>query len=121
MEPHRGMTDNNEDTPRFAADQLDENTRREWLLLSARTHAATIGVRPSRVNEELSAAVYSEPESPVAPAYLLWIAENLTREARYPEAVEAFDPVIERAQSVESFIPGVDFALAALHHKAEAA
>ena len=41
-------------------------------------------------------------EAPVAPAYRLWIADNLAREARYPEVIRAFDSAIDSAQSART-------------------
>jgi tetratricopeptide (TPR) repeat protein len=100
---------------------LDLKTREEWFTLSARVTATSAGPRPSRVNEELLAAARSDPESPVAPAYRLWVADNLAREARYAEAVSAFDAAIESAQSTPPFLASVDLTASALLHMAQAA
>ena len=102
-------------------ESLDQKTREEWLKMSAEAAAANVGPWPCRINKELDAAARSEPQSPVAPAYRLWIADNLAREARYLEAIRAFDSAIDSAQSARRFLPHVDPTCCSLLHKAQAA
>jgi hypothetical protein len=100
---------------------LDRKTREQWLTLSAQTVHANAQGTPSRVNELLNAAERQEPQSPVAPAYRLWIADNLAREGRYLEAIRAFDAAVHTAEAASSFLPEVNLVSAALRHKAQAA
>ena len=68
---------------------LDRATRERWVDIAARTLSARAEGRPSAVNELLEAAAGTEPQSPVAPAYRLWAADNLAREGRYALALES--------------------------------
>ena len=104
-----------------SVEPLDAKTAAEWRRLSARTLAANLRGRPSRMNGELEAAAGSQPQSPVAPAYRLWIAHNLIREARYGEAVRALDAAIETAQTTRRFIRSIDPIACALRYQARAA
>ena len=115
------MSDPTKDEHRPPVEPLDQRTREEWLKMSAQAAAANVGPWPSRVNKELDAAAQSEPQSPVAPAYRLWIADNLAREGRYLEAIKAFDSAIDSAQSARRFLPHVDPICCSLLHKAQAA
>jgi hypothetical protein len=91
-----------------AVEPLDQKTRDEWRRMSAHAAAANAGPWPCRVSQELEAAARSEPQSPVAPAYRLWIATTWRGEARYAEALRAFDAAIASAQSSRRFLPRVD-------------
>jgi len=93
----------------------------KWSELSYRTHIAADGHLPSIINHELEIAALADPDSPVAPAYLLWAARNLAREYRSIEALHAFDRTLAIADGVEELVPGLNFTLAALRHKARAA
>ncbi len=115
------MSDPKEGGDRPTVEPLDQKTRQEWLRMSAQAVAANAGPWPSRFNRDLDAAAQSEPQSPVAPAYRLWIADNLAREARYLDAVRAFDSAIHSAQSARRFLPHVDPTYCSLLHKAQAA
>jgi hypothetical protein len=100
---------------------LDEKIREAWLMMAARALAAVAGRHPCSVNPALDAAAQSEPQSPVAPAYRLWMADNFAREARYPEAINAFDAAITSAQSARRFVADTDPIYCSLVHKAQAA
>lgn len=94
---------------------------RQWLDLSLQFSRAVRTPRPCSVNATLEEATTGEPESPAAPAFLLWAAENYAREGRHHEAVEAFERVVQRADSVEPMHPALDFTRAARHHQAASA
>ena len=64
--------------------------------------------RPSEVNGLLDAAALAEPQSPVAPAYRIWAADNLAREGRHALALRAFDVAIEAASAAPRFTVHVD-------------
>ena len=100
---------------------LDGKTAAQWRSLSMRTAVTNASGSPSETNEELDAAAQSDPQSPVAPAYRLWHADNLAREARYPESIRAYDAVVEDAQSAPRLLPDVDARACALRHKAQTA
>jgi|GEM_PF-2513713 len=100
---------------------LDQKTKAEWIRLSMMTQSAAMGLNPCTVNDKLHNAVDSEPRSPVSQAYMLWIAENLAREAHYDKCYKAFDAAIDSAHNAEPFMSGIDFSHAALRHKAQAA
>jgi hypothetical protein len=100
---------------------LDVETGRQWLRLSGELAAAAAGPSPSWVNEKLDAAARSQPQSPLAPAYRLWMGDNLAREGRYPEAIAAFDAAIDPAQAAARLLPAADPTRGALLHKAQAA
>lgn len=100
---------------------LDSTTHDRWVELSRRTRSAASGRSPCAVNEDLQEEAGREPEAPTAPAYRLWVAENLAREARYAEALPAFDAAIERGENASPLVEGVDVVGIALHHKAQAA
>ena len=82
-----------------AYEPLDERTASQWRDLSLQVVVANAAGSPSETNDALTSAARAEPQAPVAPAYLLWAADNLARAARYPEAVRAFDAVVETAGS----------------------
>ncbi|NJM67324.1 MAG: hypothetical protein HC851_17435 [Acaryochloris sp. RU_4_1] len=116
------MSDTQRDELRLTVEPLDQKRREEWLKMSAQVIVANIEHRSvSKVNHELDVAAQSEPQSPLAPAYRLWIADNLAREAQYLEAVRAFDSAIDSAQSARRFLADVDPISASLLHKAQAA
>jgi Peptidase family M23/Abnormal spindle-like microcephaly-assoc'd, ASPM-SPD-2-Hydin len=100
---------------------VDPATKERWLKLSAQTALENTGPSPCRANHDLEAAAQAEPQSPVAPLYRLWIAENFAREARYSEAVKAYDSAIHSAQSARRFLAEVDVISSSLFHKAQAA
>jgi murein DD-endopeptidase MepM/ murein hydrolase activator NlpD len=99
---------------------LDPRLRERWVELSRLTQVVATGARPSSINHLLEEETAREPSSPVAPAYRLWAAENLSREGRYEEALKIYDLVLEVDQSAEGLL-GLDFGRSALHHKAGAA
>jgi murein DD-endopeptidase MepM/ murein hydrolase activator NlpD len=104
-----------------AHEPVDERTGAQWRELSIQMALANAGGSPGEVNNELEAAARSEPQSPVAPAYRLWIADNLAREKRYPEAIRAFDTAVDVAQSTRRLLRQVDPTACALLHKAQTA
>jgi murein DD-endopeptidase MepM/ murein hydrolase activator NlpD/tetratricopeptide (TPR) repeat protein len=108
------------DRPR-AVEPLDRATRERWVDLAALTLSARGETRPSAVNELLEAAAGAEPQSPVAPAYRIWAADNLAREGRYALALDAFDVAIDLASSAPRLTARADAVGAALLHKAQVA
>ncbi len=75
----------------------------------------------SSSNSMLAAAAEREPQSPVAPAYRRWIADNLVRDWRLTEALSAYDATIECAQSAPPLFETRDRIASALFDKAHVA
>jgi murein DD-endopeptidase MepM/ murein hydrolase activator NlpD len=107
------------DPPRPSS--LNDRGAHEWRQLSAEVVRARTGASFSRVNVTIEAAAEREPQSPASPAYRLWIADNLARDARYADAVLAYDKAIDRAQSCDRLFATSDPIRGALYHKAQAA
>jgi tetratricopeptide (TPR) repeat protein len=104
-----------------AVEPLDRATRERWIDLAACTLSARGEARASAVNELLEAAAGAEPQSPVAPAYRIWAADNLAREGRYALALRAFDVAIDVGSSAPRLTAKADPVSAALLHKAQVA
>jgi hypothetical protein len=113
------MSDLTRESPR--REPLDRKTAAQWRTLSIRTALANAGRSPGEINSDLEVATRSEPQSPVAPAYRLWQGDNLAREARYPEAIRAYDAAVACASSAHRFLADLDPCVCALMHKAGAA
>ncbi|MFN8061237.1 MAG: M23 family metallopeptidase [Vicinamibacterales bacterium] len=75
----------------------------------------------SGTNATLEAAVQRETQSPAAPAYRLWMADNLVRDDRLADALIAYDSTVASAQSASRLVESIDFIGGALYHKAQAA
>lgn len=107
--------------PSSDTEPLDPKSHDEWIALSALVRKSALERAASQSNDALEAAAGREPQSPVAPAYRLWMAESFAREARYDEAIRAYDAAIDVAMSARSLEPGLDLRAGALSHKAAAA
>ncbi|HEY8171243.1 MAG TPA: peptidoglycan DD-metalloendopeptidase family protein, partial [Candidatus Limnocylindria bacterium] len=62
----------------------------QWFDLGTRAAEAARGPRPTEANRFLSSAVEAEPQSPLASVYLLWMGNNLVREGRHADAIDAY-------------------------------
>lgn len=69
----------------------DHPTIEVWQALSRQVHRARHTPSPSITNPLLQSRVEDDPDGPLAPALLLWAADNLLLEARYEEAIAAYD------------------------------
>lgn len=107
--------------PTNGQERLDPRTRQDWIRFAGQVAAAAQEGFCSSCNAALKAAADKEPESPVAPAYRLWIADNLARDGRPGEALQAYDEAIEACQSAQRLVPELDSTVGALYHKAQAA
>jgi tetratricopeptide (TPR) repeat protein len=65
-----------------------------WFDLGTRAAEAARGPRPTDANRFLSAEVEADPQSPLAPVYLLWMGNNLAREGRHADAIEVFSKTL---------------------------
>ena len=116
--------DSSESTPNRHSPEvetLDRATRERWIDLAACTLLARGEPRPSAINELLEAAAAAEPQSPVAPAYRIWAADNLARDGRYALALNAYDGVVHTASSTRRLTAQMDLVGGALLHKAQVA
>lgn len=100
---------------------LDERARAQWITLAGETVMATAGPVRDEIDARLDGARQSEPQSPVAPAYGLWLGDSLARAGRYADAIRAFDAAVDTAQGAPLFAPDVDATPCSLLHKAQAA
>jgi hypothetical protein len=100
---------------------LPDREKLHWVDLSFRTAYAAARLHPCQINGELEAAAQSAGQSPVAPAYRLWMAENMCREGQDHESLKAFDDVTEAAARSARLTGDPDFAAEAMAKKAEAA
>jgi tetratricopeptide (TPR) repeat protein len=109
------------DPGRLQFASLDDKAMHEWHQLTGQVLASRTEAGCARVNVTLASAVEREPQSPLAPAYRLWMADNLARDGELAGALQAYDAVVERAQSAERLIERLDPIVGALYHKAQAA
>ena len=100
-------------------ERLDPRTEAEWAGLAERVIRERRDAATS-VWDALDAAAGREPQSPVASAYRLWIADGLAGQGRYREAVDAYDAAIEASRGSSRLI-AEDPAVGALYDKAAAA
>ncbi|MEN1956582.1 tetratricopeptide repeat protein [Luteimonas changyuni] len=113
------MTDRGNPDPRPAA--LDEKSAHEWSRLSAQVLECRRDPFCSRANATLDSAAGRDLESPVAPVFRLWAADNLLRDGEFRQALAAYDAVLEHAQSTGHLVEVRDLVPGALRHKAHAA
>ena len=99
---------------------MDHRTRDQWVRLTAQVLQARAKPNSSVANKDLEAAAERDPHAPVAPAFKLWIADNLARDGRYTEAATAYDMAVDRAQAVKGLLDGLNPTAGALFSKAQA-
>jgi len=100
---------------------LDEKSAFEWRQLSMQTIRRRQEPRCSNINATLEVAARREPQSPAAPFYQVWIADNLARDGDFAEAIASYDAAIRAAESTAPLFDGLDGVAAALNDKAQAA
>jgi tetratricopeptide (TPR) repeat protein len=100
---------------------LDEKSAFEWRRLSMQTMQTRLEPRCSSINDTLEVAASREPQSPAAPLYRTWIADNLARDGRLAEAIAGYDAAIRAAESARPLFHGVDGVATGLGDKAQAA
>ena len=100
---------------------LDEKVAHEWRQLSGQVLGSRGDPGCARVNVTLKAAAERESQSPAAPAYRLWMADNLVRDGLLSDALVAYDAAVECAQSAGRLVATLDPIVGALYHKAQAA
>lgn len=87
---------------------LDPRSHDEWIALSSLVRRSALERAASQSNDVLEAAANREPQSPVAPAYRLWIAESFAQQKQYDDAIRAYDAAIDAATSARRLATGLD-------------
>lgn len=100
---------------------LDDKSAYEWARLSAQVLECRRDSACSRVNATLESAIKRDLQSPVAPVFRLWMADNLLRDGEFKQALTVYDAVLVHAQSTERLIEVHDLIPGALQYKAHAA
>jgi murein DD-endopeptidase MepM/ murein hydrolase activator NlpD len=100
---------------------LDDKSAFEWRRLAGQVLAGRKHPLCASVNVTLQAAAERAPQSPAAPAYRLWMADNLARDRSFAAALAAYDDAVEHARSAQPLIETVDTIAAALRYKAQTA
>jgi murein DD-endopeptidase MepM/ murein hydrolase activator NlpD/tetratricopeptide (TPR) repeat protein len=101
-------------------EKLDAKTDHEWRELATQVISIRPGENYSSSNVSLLAAADREPQAPTAPAFRLWMADNLAMDGNYSEAVKAYDHCVLATQSARPITAGIDLIEGALMHKAQA-
>jgi hypothetical protein len=115
------MATGNAETDSLRPTSLDEKSADQWRQLSGQVRCSRAEPGCTRTNMDLEAAAQREPESPAAPAYHLWMADNLMRDNQPADALSAYDATVKSAQSASRLIETIDPIIGALYHKAQAA
>ena len=85
MDPHG----NQADLPQPPT--LDGRSTYEWRHLTGQVLHSRSQPACASVNVTLSDAANREPQSPLAPLYRLWMADNYARDGRFADALTAYD------------------------------
>lgn len=100
---------------------LDDKSAHEWRQLTAQVLQSRAQAGCARTNVTLESAARREPQSPAAPAFRLWMADNLARDGQLAEALTAYDSAVEQAQSAGRLMAAHDPIIGALRGKAQTA
>src|SRR5262245_49967786 len=98
---------------------LEDKLQSQWIRLSSENAIANSTRLPSTANSGLDQAANSDPHSPLAAVYMLWAADNLSREGRYEESLRAYDEAVDRSRNTQPFMSDPTPDHAALRHKAQ--
>lgn len=99
---------------------LDRRSREEWQILSRTVLRARSKSACRHSNEEIELALSREVESPLAPSYRLWVADNFAIDGDYSQSIKAYDRAIECALRVRDLRPELNPSAGALLSKAKA-
>src|SRR5262245_34954256 len=69
--------------------EIDRRTHDQWVQLKMHVLRARSAPSCCSTNESLEATAEREPDSPVSPAYRLWIADNFARDGHLLDAARA--------------------------------
>ena len=101
-------------------EKLDAKTDHEWHQLATQVIKVRSSEKCSGTNINLLAAADRESQAPTAPAFRLWIADNLAIDGNYSKAVKAYDDCVLATQSAHPITARQDLITGALMHKAQA-
>ena len=113
------MKDKNK-SDEFKPEQLDAKTDYEWHQLAAQVMKSRNAEGCTRTNPSLLAAAEREPQASPAPAYRLWMADNLSIDGNYTEAIGIYDDCVRACESASPLTATQDLVTGALMHKAQA-
>src|SRR5581483_7978715 len=99
---------------------MDKRTHEEWVQLATHVLRARSAPDCCVSNERLDVAAERDIQSPVSPAYRLWVADNFARDGRFVDAARAYDAAIDRSQALSGLPISLDPTVCALSHKARA-
>ena len=108
------------DSSNSLPEKLDAKTDHEWRQLATQVIKARSGENCSGSNVSLLAAADRGPQAPTAPAFRLWIADNLAIDGNYSKAIKAYDDCVLATQSARPITASQDLIAGALMHKAQA-
>ena len=100
---------------------LDGRSAYEWRHLSGQVLYSRSQRVCANVNVTLLDAANREPQSPLAPLYRLWMADNYARDGRFADALAVYDQCLDCAQAAPQLFDQLDPRAGALLHKAQAA
>lgn len=100
---------------------LDEKSGFEWRQLSAQVLEHRRTKVCSNTNATIEAAIDREPQSPLAGAYRLWIADNIRRDGGLRDALPLYDKAIDAFEANETLVASIDGVGGALLSKAQTA
>src|SRR5262245_41124171 len=78
--------------------EIDRRTHDQWVQLKMHVLRARSAPNCCSTDESLEATAEREPDSPVSPAYRLWIADNFARDGHLLDAARAYDTAVDRSQ-----------------------
>lgn len=100
--------------------KLDAKVDYEWHQLAAQVMKSRTCENCSRTNVSLLAAAEREPQAPPAPAFRLWMADNLSIDGNYSEAIKTYDDCLYAWESARPLTAHQDLVTGASMHKAQA-
>ncbi len=100
---------------------IDEKSAFEWRQLSAQVLEQRRARVCANTNVTLAAAAEREPQSPLAGAYWLWMADNLVRDGALRDSLSLYDHAIEAFAANERLVATIDGHEGALLKKAQTA
>ena len=98
---------------------LDRKSGYEWRHLSAQVLEHRRKGRSANTNVALAAATEREPDSPLAGAYRLWMADNLVRDGELNASLATYDEALDSLSANERLVTTIDGIAAVLLKKAQ--
>jgi len=99
---------------------MDRRTHDEWVQLATYVLRARSVPHCCAANDRLEVAAERDTQSPLSPAFRLWIADNFARDGHLIDAARAYDAAVDRSQAVSNLPDSFDPTVCALYHKAQA-